>query len=196
MQRQNPQSSIIKYAARVLSGRLHEDNVEIYFRYLLQLAFHYPAVLPILCGSFKKWLVPLHGEYLNALVAKHLEFRRSDAVSWGLYLLRLTKKKISGDLAKKVVYSGDCIAMATFLGIDRKIDLVIEFVKSLNGKHRYELDKYWLLIYELTRSGQCKSGDFDKYVEKTGLQILIDQDVAFIRKLSVSMLKRRRVGFF
>ncbi|TRZ77053.1 MAG: RNA-directed DNA polymerase [Deltaproteobacteria bacterium] len=193
LQRQNPQGSIIKYAARVLSGKVNKDNVEVYFRYLLQLTFHYPAILPIICESFKKWLVPLDGEYLNSMVANHLEFRRSDAVSWGLYLLRLTKKKISVNLAKKVVDSGDCMTMATLLGINRHTDLVIEFVKSLRSKHHYEFDKYWLLIYELIRSGHFGSDDFDKYVEKTGLQILIDEDVAFIRKLS--LLKRNRVGF-
>ncbi len=193
LQNHNPQGSVLKYAARTLSRRLNESNIKVYFRYLLQVAFHYPVVLPVVCESLQKWLVPLEREYLHSIVERQLDFRRSDAVSWSLYLLQLTRKSITKKLAQRVVDSGDCVAMATLLALDLHIDLLASFVKTLEGRHQYELDKYWLLIYELTRSGEFTPSDFGGYVNETALNVLMEKKVAFIKQPRLK--KRTRVGF-
>ena len=193
LQSDNPQGSVLKYATRMLSRQVNESNVKVYFRYLLQLAIHYPVVLPVVCQTLQKWLVPLEKDYLHSIVTRHLEFRRSDAVSWSLYLLELTESPIPEDLAQQVVASRDCISMATLLALDCHIELVAEFAKTLDGKHKYELDKYWLLIYELTRIGRFNPSDFAGYVNETGLNALMQKKVAFIEKPRLK--KRTCVGF-
>lgn len=193
MQSRYPQGSVLKYAARTLSGRIDQANADIYVRYLLQVAYHYPVVLPVICETLQKWIFSIDRNYLREVVRRHLDFRRSDAVSWGLYLMHLAGVRVTKSLARAVVKSADCVAMATLLALGQHSDLVKGFVHGLNGAHHYDLDKYWLLIYELTRAGVFNQGDFGGYVPNTGLDILISHDVRFIHKVTLSNMKRVRI---
>ncbi|HUT04753.1 MAG TPA: antiviral reverse transcriptase Drt4 [bacterium] len=198
LQKSCPDGSVLKYAARSLVGKVNELNIQVFVEYLIQVAFHYPVVLPLICEALSKYVVPVKTEMLRVLrelLRRHLEFRRSDAVCWSIYLMFLLRQKIGKKLAKEIVNSGDCMAMAMMLSTNKFKNLVIKFVENLAGKHPYELDKYWILIYELTRQGDLKSTDLEGYFNSTRLNVLKDEGVAFVETASLRGLDREPVGF-
>lgn len=195
LQHSHPEGSVLKYAARALVNRLNTASIDIYFRYTLQFIYHCPVLLPIVCQAMMKFIVPVCGDRLRAVLDRHIEFRRSDAVCWSIHLLFLAEEKVGPDLAKKIVASGDCMGMAMLVATGEDSSMVTDFVRQLDGKHPYELDKYWLLIYELTRSGHLKRSDLEGYFDQSGFKVLADEGVEFIKPVSIEGLDRERVGF-
>lgn len=162
---------------------------------MIQFAYHFPVLLPILCEAMTKFVVPLNRYRLQSLLVRHLEFRRSDAVCWSIYLLCLALERIDSSVAERIIASGDCMAMAMLVSINEHVDMVLDFVRTLDGKHPYELDKYWLLIYELTRCGDMAATEMGEYYSKSGFDVLGGDGVQFIKSPSVECLTVHRSAF-
>ena len=54
LQNYHPTGYALKYAARSLTQNINENNVVVYFKYLISIVLHNPTVLPILCQVAKK----------------------------------------------------------------------------------------------------------------------------------------------
>lgn len=76
---------------------------------------------------------------LEKLLARHVEYRRSDAVGWTAYLYHLTDAKMPRRAARAIVESGDCMSMACLLAVGQHEKLVKTFVSSLDPADLYPL---------------------------------------------------------
>jgi len=179
--RLEPDGSVLKYAARSLVKMVTEKSSSTLAKYLVNLSIYSPVLLPILCEVIKKHELKLKVADLSKLLARHLEFRRSDAVGWTLYLYYLSGAKVSKEDARKIISSNDCMPMAGLLAIGQHFDLVDSFVSSVNNSFYQELDQYWILIYELYILNELsKSKQLDKYIEESGFEIMRKNGVSFL----------------
>lgn len=184
LQRQHPEGSVVKYAARATSSRMSKRATPLFCNYLLQLAFHYPIVLPILCDVAKRRDVDLDDDALATVLDRQILYRRSDMMCWTIYLMALTETPIPENTAEAIVDAGDCMAIAALLARDEHVDKIIHFVKSIDHQQPYEMDKYWLLIHELALQWEWDIPvNMQNYLNRSGLQMLVDESVSFIRSL-------------
>ena len=177
-----PDGSVLKYALKSLLGRKLEFMAEFdILPYALTLSFHQPVLLPLLEKLLAATLFPgtfLHGEQLQRLALENARFRRSDGMAWSLYYLNKYEVRISKNIADEVMASRDCVALL-LLYLSGDMDnqaIVIEFAKSLNSNDLYEIDQYWLLLYELYREGKIAN----PYADEDAFEIMKDNGVSFL----------------
>lgn len=182
----HPEGSVLKYALRCVSEKAGGDDAKRQaLRYGVTLAFHQPALLPLL-DSLVNWDDPDELDELSDAVlqigAESGKFHRSDAMSWSLYYLAKAHTDLPKELVDAVFRTRDCVALTILLLFDDKAiqrDLQA-FARLLDPGDLYELDQYWLFLYEMYRRGLWKNpyGDDDTF------SLLRTHDVAFLRELS------------
>ena len=181
LNRHEPDGSVVKYATRAISGRLGKASKAMYCQYVLNLAVHVPVVLPVLCEVVRGSSITFEAAALERLLTRHVEYRRSDAVGWTIYLYYLTGAKMPKAAARAIVGSGDCMSMAALLAVGQHEKIVKAFVSSLDPDDFYGLDRYWILLHELNLLGLLPTdGQFDGYTSDCGLSVLEDHSVSFL----------------
>jgi hypothetical protein len=151
---QEPDGSVLKYAVKALLGSGLRPGVEYeVLPQILNLAFYLPILLPALNGPFVR--VParnfVFGPLIHEIAFENARRRRSDGLCWALYYLIRHRITIQGNLADEVIDSRDCLAilLLSISGDPAHRTRVINFANGLNAADLYELDQYWLLLYEL-----------------------------------------------
>lgn len=180
LDRREPDGSILKYACRSISNKLTADSREIFCQYSLNLSSHSPVVLPIL-GKVGRPGCGMDPSHLSGVLRRHVEYWRSDAVGWAIYLYGKLGLSVSVEDARDIVKSRDCMSMGALLAVRQHQDLVRDFVGTIDASDPYGLDQYWLLLYQLFLSGDLPSADFDDYIEESGFHDLRDANVSFLR---------------
>ncbi|MGS0753748.1 antiviral reverse transcriptase Drt4 [Roseateles sp. GG27B] len=160
----HPEGSVLKYAASVVAALKlsHPKNVEC-LDYLLGLAFHHSDLLPKLQQLIDSTYVNFFGhiydfggvhEKLDALLTECAELRRSDGMSWALFLLGRARKEPSKENAAKVIETEDSMAILTlYWASETYRPDVVNFAKALDVDDSHELDRHWLLLYQLYFDG-------------------------------------------
>ncbi len=177
-----PDASILKFAVKSLCGR-HPDAgvVRSIMPQVLGLAFHRPALLPAMASLFSKLGCGPGSEYsahLARIAAEHARQRRSDGMCWSLHYLNKYGDGVTDDVANAVVGTQDCSAMAILGTISpQHLPIIIQFKTTLDGEDAYALDRYWLLLYQLFRSGSIDN----PYPGDKTFGILRDAKVDLIR---------------
>lgn len=180
--KQSPDGSVLKYALKSLLGRKLEFMADFdVLRYALTLSFHQPVLMPLLEKLFDSTLVFgafLYGGELQRLASENARFFRSDGVAWALYYMNKHGVAIETATADAIVESRDCVALVLlyFSGDAAHRTRVVDFAKSLDLADLYELDQYWLLLYELFRDGKIAN----PYADEDAFDILKDSGVAFV----------------
>jgi hypothetical protein len=167
--------SVLKYAARSLASKINDETVDIYLKYLSSLSYHYPVLLPILSEVANKHCCEINVRDILPVIKRQIMYNRSDAICWCLFIIGQCKMEIDGDLADDIIKTRDCMAIASLAATNQHTDKVINFINSLNKDQDFDLDKYWLLIYEFADDAK-----FDRYLEESGLKYLKDQNVQFL----------------
>jgi hypothetical protein len=182
LQKNHVDGSVIKYALRSLASKIDETNINEFLSYALNLSYHYPVILPIICEVVNKNKISIKKRVIKELLSvnfrQHLKYKRSDAICWCLYCAGLINLDIGKKTAENIIYSCDCMSIAMLLSFGKHIDLVLEFVNGLADKPTYDKDQYWILIQEL--GSQIKNQELKKYYNETGLKFLADNNVYFI----------------
>lgn len=147
----------------------------------MTLSFHQPALLPFLEGLFEKTLSPgpFHcGDELHTLAMENARFHRSDGMCWTLYYLNKYKVEIKDALADQVVASKDCLGLALLYlsGQPKHQVRAVDFAKSLDPTDRYDLDQYWLLLYQLFLNGHIGN----PYSDEETFPVLKQEGVSFL----------------
>lgn len=162
-----PDASALKYALAILEKRLNRplpsSQIGIIARALLSLAFHRPVALPFLVRFLQKKRANLSApmaRHVDELLVHHSLSRRTDAVSWLLYLVEKQGIALRRSTEKIILDSVDCLALVLLWhvgSIKAKRDVEV-FAKSLISSmvDDYERDQYWLLLYELQRAKLIK----------------------------------------
>ncbi|QJC57139.1 hypothetical protein HC248_02455 [Polaromonas vacuolata] len=182
----NPDGSVLKFAAKALLGKplpgLAHGEV---LNYLLTLAFQQPVLLPFLEGLLKDNAIQFTGtsfffgeetHKLNAIVLENARVGRSDGMCWALYFLGYHNAQIEDEVATKVVGTRDAFTLLTLYWTGQHQDKVIGFCDTLDSKDLYELDSYWVLLYQLFHDGKL-----DNPYEDGVFEVMKAHDVNLLR---------------
>lgn len=183
----HPEGSVLKFAANIVANAKLDfmDNIGA-LNYLLTLAFHRPELLPVLTRlieagyiNFGDCMLDRYGSSakLNRIAQENARLQRSDGMCWSLFHLGRLGAKISDETAKAIVASRDAMAMlALWWASDAHRGVVVDFCNSLDKTDLYELDRYWMLLYQLVSGGDIANPYDDKVFET-----LKKLDVDFLR---------------
>ena len=179
LQNDNPDGSVLKYAANSIVGKVNERSSVEFAKYVIRLCFYHPILIPVLnkplntiydndSGNFEKELL--------VLLSDSIKYGRSDAVSWLLYYLKMFHNDIPEEMAKKIIKYGDCIPLTLLEEYPTHQSKVVDFAKQLNKNDLYELDTYWLLLYQL----YLKRINENPYSNDDTFKILRKHEVSFV----------------
>lgn len=195
-----PDSSIIKYASGVIlrSKIAVNDEAEI-LNYMLTLAFYHPEILPMLSGlieagylNFGDCFFDMYGstEKLNKIAQENALLNRSDGMSWSLFHLGRMKANITDATASAVVQTKDAFSiLSLYWAGESHRDLVIDFSASLDRNDLYELDRYWMLLFQLFCDGHIDNPYADQIFDT-----LNRFDVCFLLPKSDFMPKNSEIS--
>jgi hypothetical protein len=196
MAKEEPDESVLKYALKTLfSHQLSPQAQSDVLPYALGLCFHQPALLPtlgrLLTQMSSAALLP-YQERLNALVQDNAQSRRSDGMCWALYYMIQREVPIDSKTAEAVITSGDCLSLLLLYlsGAKEYQDTVVQFVSRI-GADMYDLDRYWLLLYQLFRDGKTQS----PYSNEKAFEILREQHVTFVDETATIEQAFRQIPF-
>lgn len=170
----DPDGSIIKYAVKSIIHRLQDDAYEPVTHYLLNLSFIYPHLLPLLDTLLQSPHIKpsTYEKHLNLIALENCNTRRSDGICWPIYYLKKLNLKVSNELKSKIIESEDCTGLLLLEGFEEHYGSSLELINSLESD--YDKDRYWLLIYQLTKWRR-----FNNKNVTPDFEIMIDHDVSF-----------------
>ena len=176
-----PADNVLKYAATFLLKRVSPYNAYTFVEYLLQLAFHNASVLPLIAEVMDNYEIELDDDVLDQLLDFHLRYRRSDVVCWLLLIINLNGGRASKAAATEIIKQRDCMPMALMATARNHRKKIDKFLLNVDETQNYEMDQYWLLIYNRARENARVKARFKKYLGETGLTYLESKRVRFTR---------------
>ena len=170
--------NVVKYAARTLARKVKAgEPLQRCARHVLEIAFHYPSVMPILADLVQKDHSAVQVAEIEHLLKRQLEERApSDAICWTLFVWRqltVGLGTLPSDRADDIIGMRDCMAIASLWAIGQAKKRIVDFIESLEAE---EYDCYWLLIHEVGDEVE----ETRQYRKTTGLRLLADEGVSFI----------------
>jgi len=180
-QGENPDGSVLKYAAKTVVSMVEKENSVLVLKYLLGLCIKFPILIPLLMNLFKNNEPFDRFEYADQLLTildEHAINRRSDAMVWILYYLNKYDQEISSQTGKIILDSKDCISILMLYLSSQFDKKVIEFCDGLNKDDIYLLDQYWLLLYQLFFDGKIQNPYKD--TSKVEFDTLKTDNVTFV----------------
>jgi hypothetical protein len=179
----HPEGSVLKYAvSTVIKMPIRWDQAGDLLQYLLSLSFHHTNLLPLLEKPIEK----NHAEFIGysragadliSILAENVSLKRSDGICWALYFLGRLEHHVPEDLAKKIVGTGDCMSiLSLYWAAEEYRQLVVDYANSIDRAHLYELDRHWMLFYQLFFDRLMDS----PYEADPTFQILRDEGVSFL----------------
>jgi len=176
---ETPDGSIVKFAIAAISRRLKDRAAADVFKYVLNLSWHYPILLPYLeqiDARSEYYDREILVERLNKIIAVNVAHRRSDGICWALYYLDRLKSNPSEDSIVGVISSGDSVAITMLCTFEVAVERVTEYAKNLiDNTSLYVKDQNWLLLYRLYLMGKIN----DPYEDEKTFEILREYEVDF-----------------
>jgi hypothetical protein len=180
LQKDNPDGSVLKYATNSIVEKLNDKSSIEFVKYAIKLCFYYPILIPTLnrpletvynngSGNFKE-------EFLF-LLDDSIEYRRSEAMSWLLYYLKVFHDDIPTKISKRIIECGDCMALTLLAEYPAHQKKVIDFAEKLDKTDLYELDTYWPLLYQLYLKGKISN----PYSNDDTFKLLKKHNVSFVK---------------
>lgn len=184
---ETPDGSVIKFAVAAIAGRVEGSAAANVFQSVLNLAWHYPILLPYLekiDARSERYDQRELVDKLNSIVEVNLAHRRSDGICWALYYLERLKSWPSEAAISGIIESGDCVAIAMLSNFEVAIDRVTEYAKSLLESNLYAKDQNWLTLYQLYKRDRIEN----PYKDEATFEILKQYDVDFFCAVGVRTL--------
>lgn len=181
---ETPDGSVLKFAVGSVVNHVDEQAGEMLSDYLANLAFHYPVLLPYLevvpfpqgeseAGGFE--------EKLNSIALESARNGRSDGMAWSLYVLMKNDREIYRDTVDAVLHSRDCVSISILAANECWRESVLGFAYSLKGLPDFQLDEYWLLLYQLYYYDALESF----YEDDRVFDVLKNKEVDFLPQADV-----------
>ena len=181
LQKDNPGGSILKYAASSIAPKVNDSSSIEFSKYVIKLCFHYPVLIPTLNRPLNTLYKNGSGNFekeFHFLLSDSINYGRSDAVSWLLYYLKLFHNDIPAEIANRIIECGDCMALTLLAEYPAHQKKVVDFAKQLNKNDLYELDTYWLLLYQL----YSKRKNRNPYNNDDTFKVLRKHKVSFVEQ--------------
>lgn len=173
-----PDGSVLKYALSTIIPFISTSTAYDLYLQTLTLAWHYPILIPYLEPLINKsGLTFLSVEKsLNALIIENCQLKRSDGISWPLYIIKKLGGHPSNNVIESVIKTKDCVSMTLLYDLTKDTTHLMPFVNYIiNSDDNYLKDSQWLLLYQLFRDGVIEN----PYNDNT-FNILRENDVNFI----------------
>lgn len=155
--------SVVKYAVSSIIRHIGTHATEAVLEYVINLAWHYPILLPYLDSllELNSTTLEKYTGKLNAIVVKNAKNNRSDGMAWPLYLLNKFELPVTVEAFSEALKSKDCIALICLYESGQSSQHIIDFANAIHCGSEYEKDKYWLLLYQIYLDGHidCPYGD-------------------------------------
>jgi len=129
----------------------------------LSIAFHRVEILPLLSKQLENAYMRSGENFhdvtgvndkLIQILRENVKYQRSDGMAWSLYHLGRFDVPIELQLAETVLNTTDPLAIsALYWGYQQFRPQVIAYCQSLDANDLYELDKHWLLLYQVFLDG-------------------------------------------
>lgn len=152
-----PDGSIVKFAVASIVSRVKDNAAVDVFQYVLNLAWHFPILLPLLeqidarSQYYDKDLLAGRLEEIIQINSLH---RRSDGMSWALYYLERINSSPSERAVNDIIQSNDSVAIAMLVNFPTALPFAISYAKTVLEGDLYLKDQNWLLLYQLFRMGE------------------------------------------
>jgi hypothetical protein len=175
---ETPDGSVLKFAVSSISRRLDGSVAADVFSYVLNLAWHYPVLLPYLEKIDARSIYYDKEELidkLNQIIIVNALQRRSDGICWSLYYLEKLEAEPSKLAIEKIIDSADCVSLAMLSRFPVAIPRVLEYANSIMDEQYYTIDQNWLFFYQLYFLGLIKN----PYKGEVTFAILKKYDVDF-----------------
>lgn len=178
-----PEGSVLKFAvSTVIKMPVRWDSAGNLLQYLLSLSFHHTNLLPLLEMPIEK----NHGDFfaysragadLISILEENVSLKRSDGICWALYFLGRLEHHVPENLAKKIVGTGDCMSiLSLYWAAEEHRQLVVDYANSIDKAHLYELDRHWMLLYQMFFDSLIDN----PYAADLTFQTLRDEGVSFL----------------
>ncbi|EEA03503.1 conserved hypothetical protein [Burkholderia sp. H160] len=143
--------SVLKYAVGSLLPHLDNNALFSVASYLVNLSWHYPALLPyleVLVQDERELLAP-YSAHISAIIVENAKHHRSDGMAWPLHLAKRANIQLSAEAIASVIASKDCVACALLFELHQADGAVIEFARDTLNTGYHDRDQQWLLLYQL-----------------------------------------------
>ena len=173
-----PDGSVIKFAVAAVAGRLKDKAAADVLQYVINLAWHYPILLPYLEKIDAPTQYYVKADLiakLNAIIDVNILHRRSDGICWGLYYLERLGVTPLSESVDEIIKIGDCVALAMLCNFDMAIDRLVNYSTQISEGHIYVKDQHWFFLYQLYRMGKIEN----PYAEDDSFELLKRHDVNF-----------------
>jgi hypothetical protein len=189
MASREPDGSVLKYAVKAIRNRpLRNDALFALISYTLNLSYHSPVLVALLDKMLDEMLArgyPLnYGGSIQRLMKHFADSRCSDGLAWSLHFAERHGLTLGACLASAAVTCGDCFTLAQLrrIGDAAARQTVLSFASSIiagvvDEVDKYELDQYWLLLYELFLDGEIAN----PYRNENAFAILAAGGVRFLQ---------------
>lgn len=156
--KETPDGSVLKYAFTIILSHLEVISTNQALNSLVNLSWYYPSLIPLISLYLDKYYTQYqpkklpYTKQLKSLLIENAKNKRSDGVSWLLFILFKYDVKITHETAQYVIDGGDCVAITILLELGQSTEQIKAFVQeSILDKDKFTLDNYWLLLYQLNR---------------------------------------------
>lgn len=185
-----PDGSVLKYAIHIIVNYLQDNAAPSVYSCVLNLAWHYPILIPFLDTLIDKAeLAPeIYINNLNTIILENARQSRSDGMCWPLHILRKNNLVPNEEIVAAILDSKDCVAITilnSFIPDNGKIKAFAN--KIIDTDDLYEKDRYWLLLYQLFLNGDVKNAYNDKKV----FEIMKSENVDFLPDESFSKAEKK-----
>lgn len=196
-----PDGSVIKYAFSAIIqigiDNTKTDAAERYFEdALLRYAYYYPTLIPLI----QRWLASTSSDdprvedsvkkRLVKLLERSFELAQSDNIVWSIYYLLQVFGETQKGLPQKCCDLNDAMVVLMGYVYAKKKGLPLQcfatwaenFGKGLQDKSlvEYDLDRFWLVLYQLYFDGVVKSPIYINQNDKRIFEILKKNKVSFV----------------
>ncbi|OKY26323.1 antiviral reverse transcriptase Drt4 [Thalassotalea sp. PP2-459] len=161
-----PDGSVLKYAIQLMVAHLDESAVIDVLGAVINLAWHYPILIPYISLLIDLANVP-HEQYeqqIDQIIQENAKQKRSDGMAWPLYILKKQNLIPSANAIRSIIESEDCVAITILSSMVENKQPIIEFIDPILTSDLYTKDSYWLLLYQLYFSGDIANNPYDDEV--------------------------------
>jgi len=170
--------SVLKYAVSSIVYSVDDRSVNAVLHYIINLSWHYPILIPYINVLLSKNDVQSEEfhEKLKRILNESCKHNRSDGMSWILYYAKKFMIEIDDQLAGSIIKTGDCLSICLLYYIGSHDEEILKFIGNIkNLDNEYELDKIWILLYQVFRDGKIDNPYCDNSFE-----ILLSNEVNFL----------------
>lgn len=160
-----PDGSVLKYAIQLIVPHIDELSSNDLLSVVLNLSWHYPILIPYISQLIDKHKIdPYFYEYqLNQIIIENAKQHRSDGMAWPLYILKQNEITPSKEAIQAVMDSKDCVSITILHSILDDKQCILDFAQKILGDN-YQMDSYWLLLYQLYFFNDLQNNPYDDEV--------------------------------